>query len=219
MVDIFDEVDEELREERMEAFLKKNGGLLFAACLAVIAGVSAWKGWQYYRARQDLAAASAYLDATERAAPVGVSGPNRPAAIAAFESVAASAPEGYRVLARFRSAALRADGGDLAGASAIWDQIAADGSVDPLLRDLASFDWCLYHVDQGDPAVVEGRLKPLATPGNPWSGLAREQLALLSLRQGQTEAARTEFKKLTEDTTVPSGVRGRAASVLERLGQ
>ena len=33
MVDIFDEVEEELREERMQEFLKKYGVLLFAAAL------------------------------------------------------------------------------------------------------------------------------------------------------------------------------------------
>jgi len=37
VVDIFDEVDEELRAERMRELGKKYGGLIFAGCLAVIA--------------------------------------------------------------------------------------------------------------------------------------------------------------------------------------
>ncbi|MSP03322.1 MAG: tetratricopeptide repeat protein [Acetobacteraceae bacterium] len=218
MVDIFDEVEEELREERMQAFLKKYGGVLFAGCLMVIGAVGGWKAWGWHEDRQNLDAAARYIAATARIETAGLAGPNRPEAIAAFEAIAANAPDGYRVLALLRASGLRADSGDLRGAAALWDQIAADKSADPLLRDLASLIWCLYHVDDGDPAVVEGRLKPLAAPGAAWRSLALEQLALLDLRQGRTEAARTQLKKLVEDTTAPNGVRGRAGALLDRVG-
>ncbi len=218
MVDIFDEVDEELREERMREFLKKYGGLLFAGALLIIAAAGGWKAWGWYQEKQDMEAASLYLAAASRTESAGVAGPNRPDAIAGFEAAAASSPEGYRVLARLRMAALRAETGDIQGASALWDQVAADGAADPLLRDLASLTWCLYHADKGDPAMVEGRLKPLAAPGNAYRSLAQEQLALLDLRQGNTEAAKAQLKKLSEDTTAPSGVRGRAGALLDRVG-
>jgi hypothetical protein len=106
----------------------------------------------------------------------------------------------------------------LQGASALWDQVAADGSADPLLRDLASLTWCFYFADKADPALLEGRLKPLAAPGGTWRSLAQEQLALLDLRQGHNDAAVTQLKKLTEDTTAPSGVRSRASALLARVG-
>ena len=218
MVDIFDEVDEELREERVAAFLKQYGGLLIGACIVVVAATGGWKAWGWYQQRQDAAAAIGYLNAAGRARSAGVAGPNRPDAIAAIESVAATAPEGYRLLARLRIAALRADSGDLAGASVIWDQIAADTSADSLIRDLASLTWCQFHADDGDPAVLEGRLTPLAAPGGPWRSLALEQLALLDLRRGKIDAARAAFKKLAEDPTAPQGARGRAGAILDRIG-
>jgi hypothetical protein len=213
VVDIFDEVEEELREERMQELLKKYGGLLFAAALLMIGAVAGWKAWGWYEERRDLAAASGYLAAAARTETTA-----RPEAIAAFQAVAAAAPNGYRILARLREAALRADSGDLQGASALWDQIAADSSADPLLRDLASFTWCLQHADKGDPALLEGRLKPLAAPGNAWRSLAQEQLALLDLRQGHTDAAKTQLRKLADDTTAPNGVRNRASALLSQAG-
>jgi len=218
VVDIFDEVEEELRDERMREFLKKYSVVLIAAALLVIGGVGAWKYWAWYQERQDLAAATQYLTAATKTVPAGAAGPNNALAAAAFESVAAAAPEGYRVLARLREAAARAESGDLNGASALWDQVAADGSADPLLRDLASLTWCLYHADKGDPALLEGRLKPLAAPGNAWRSLAQEQLALLALRQGHTEAARGQLQQLATDPTAPRGVRGRAGALLDRVG-
>ena len=218
MVDFFDEVEEELREERMQEFLKKYGVLLFAAALVVIGAVAGWKAWGWYQDRQDMDAAARYLAAATKAEAAGVAGPDRAAAAAAFQGVSTSSPEGYRILARLREAAARADSGNLEAASAIWDQVAADSSADPLVRDLASLTWVLHHADKGDPALLEGRLKPLASPGNPWRSLAREQLALLELRQGHTDAAKTQLQKLAEDTTAPNGVRGRASALLARVG-
>jgi hypothetical protein len=215
VVDFFDEVEEELREERMQELLKKYGGLLFGAALLVIAAAAGWKAWGWYQEKRDLEVASLYLAASSRVDAAGSS--NRLVATAAFEAVATRAPEGYRELARLREAAARADSGDLAGASVVWDQVAADSSADPLLRDLASLTWCLYHIDKGDPAVVEGRLKPLAAPGNAWRSLAAEQLALLDLRQGHTDAAKAQLRKLVEDTTAPGGVRSRAGALLARV--
>jgi hypothetical protein len=218
VVDIFDEVEEELREERMQAFLKKHGVLLFAAAILVIGAVAGWKAWAWYQERQDLDAANRYLSAASKTVAAGVAGPDRAAAIAAFQAMDVNAPDGYRVLARLREAALRAEAGDLPGASKLWDLVAADSSADPLLRDLANFTWCLHHADSADAAMLEGRLRPLAAPGKAWRALAQEQLALLDLRQGHTEAAKTELKKLVEDTTAPNGVRGRAGALLDRVG-
>jgi hypothetical protein len=110
------------------------------------------------------------------------------------------------------------DAGDVKGASAMWDQVAGDPSADPLLRDLASLLWAQHQLDQGDPSLLEARLKPLTTVANPWHALAEEQLALLDLRQGRKDQARTMLQHLAQDTTAPSGVRGRASGVLTRLG-
>ena len=219
MVDLFDEIEEELREERLYAFLKKYAVHLIAAALLVVGAVAGWKAWGWYQQKQEIDAAMRYFAASARSEAVGAAGPNRPLAIAAFGQLATNAPEGYRVLARLREAAVRADAGDLAGASTLWDQVAADSSADPLLRDLASLTWCIYNADKADPALIEARLKPLAAPGGAWRSLAAEQLALLDLRQGHTEAARDALRKLVEDTTAPRGVQARASALLDRVGE
>ena len=93
---------------------------------------------------------------------------------------------GYRTLARLREAALKADGGDAAGAEALWTQVANDAAADRLLRDAAVLQSVLHQIDTGDPAALAARLKPLAAPDNPWHALAEEAQALLDLRQGHT---------------------------------
>ena len=57
MVDLFDEIEEELREERMYAFLKKYAVHLSAAALLVVGAVAGWKAWGWYQQKQDIDAA------------------------------------------------------------------------------------------------------------------------------------------------------------------
>jgi hypothetical protein len=220
VVDIFDEVEEDLRAERAQALLKRYGGLLVALALLTVAAAAGWQAWHWWQAKRDLAAGTAFLAAMTTAQAVGPASDvaSRKAAIAAFEQVAATAPDGYRTLARLRAAALEADAGDLAGAAALYDQVAGDSSADKLVRDLASLLWAQRQLDTADPARLEARLKALAEPDNPWHALASEDLALLDLRQGHTDAAKVTLRRLAGDLTLPQDLRGRASLLLSRLG-
>jgi hypothetical protein len=220
VVDIFDEVDEELRAERAQRLLKRYGGVIIACALLAVGMVAGWQAWRWYQARQDMAAAAEYLTAMNRAgdpAGAGDAARNR-AAIALLDRLERTAPEGYRTLARLRAAPAKAALGDLPGALALWDQVAADGSADPLLRDLASLMWASHQIDTGDPAQLRARLGPLAGPDNAWHALASEQLALLDLRLDKPDDAKVILRRLAQDGTAPNGVRGRASTLLSRLG-
>jgi hypothetical protein len=190
VVDIFDEVDEDLRAERAANLLKRYAWLIVAVGLAIIAAAIGWQFWTRWQANRDLAAAQLYVTAQTEAdaatnQPAVAASPARAAAIAALDQQIASAPDGYRTLGRLRAASLTA---------------------------------AQHQLDHGDPAQLEARLKPLATPGNPWSALAKEQLALLDLRQGKSAEAKTTLHALSVDVTAPNGVRQRASALLTGLG-
>jgi hypothetical protein len=217
VVDIFDEVDEELRAERAQRLLKRYAGLIIAAAVLIVCAAGGWQAWRWWQAKQDTAAGQRYLTAMARL-QLPAAAANRQDVVNDFNALAQTAPDGYRTLARLQAAALKAEGGDRQGAAALWNDVATDGSADPLLRDLASLLWCQHQIDTGDLALLEARLKALAEPGNVWRALAQEQLALLDLRQGKTQAAKAALTKLAQDVTAPNGVRERAAALLGRLG-
>jgi len=223
VADIFDEVNEDLRAERAKQFALRYGWLLALIALLVVGIVGAWQGWHWHQGRQVNDVAAAYLramrDADGPAPTDGQPTPSRNAAMAGFDRLASTAPDGYRSLARLRSAALHASSGDLPGALNAWDQLAADTTADPLLRDLASLMWVQHQVDTGDPAAVEGRLQPLIAPGNPWRPFALENQAWLAIRTGRNDQARDTLRQLAADPAVPDGVRGRANGLLARLGE
>jgi hypothetical protein len=216
VVDIFDEVDEDLRADRAKVLLRQYAPLLIAAAVLVVLLAAGWRAWQWYDFRRTAEVAQSYLAAMQVAD--SQKGAGRMAAVADFTAVADKAGAGYRSLARLRAAALKAESGDLAGASLLWDEVAADGSADTLLRDVANLQWALHQMDVADPAAVEARLRPLAIATNPWHALASEALAMLDLRRGRPDAARDTLKALAQDVTAPEGVRRRAEGLLGRLG-
>ena len=219
MSDIFDEISEDLRAERMRVLARRYGWLVALAVLAVLAGVGGWQGRRWYQARQDNAAAAAYITAADAAASVPHDPAARQPAMAALLRLAQSGPEGYRTLARLRAAALDEDGGNQAQALALWNAVAADNDADPMLRDLANLQWAMHQVDHGDPALVADRLKALVQGDNPFAILAKEQLALLDLRQGHKAAARTQLAALAADPEATPDLRGRAKGLLDQLGR
>lgn len=213
--DIFDEVEEDLRAERMRKLLRQYGGLLVVGAVLVVVGVGAWEAWTQYRAREATRQAETFLAAQKLAdGPQG----GRAAALPTLTSLAADGSAGYRTLSRLRAAALEADAGHVPAALDLWNQVANDGSADPMLRDLANLQWALHQIDSGDPSLVSARLAPLTVPTNPWHALADEGTALLAMRQGQMDLAKETLRKLAEDTTAPDGVRGRANGLLQRIG-
>lgn len=213
MVDIFDEVEQDLRAERAEKLLRKYAWLLIVFVVAVVGAAAGWQLWNRYKNRQDAAAADRYV------AVMNTPGTAEREQIAVLDRLAATAPEGYKTLARLRAAALKADAGDVPGAKALWNAVAADASADPLLRDLATLLATQRELDHGDTAELEARLKPLTDPNNPWSALAQEQLAILDLRQGKLEDARKKLQMLQFDIEAPAGLRARASALLNGLGQ
>ena len=96
-------------------------------------------------------------------------------------ALAADAPAGYATLARFREAKYRADAGDRPAAIALYDSLASDTAVEPMLRDLATLYSVRMQIAGGDPAALTARLAPLTEEGNPWRYSAGELTAVLAL--------------------------------------
>jgi hypothetical protein len=213
--DLIDEVDEELRAERAKKLAQRYGGLATGALLLAIAGVGGWEGWRWYERRQAAQASESFLAASRDAAAEGA---DLRASAERFAGIAQGAPAGYRTLGRLRAAALLAETGQLDAALAAWEALARDAETDQLYRDLATVLWGLHALDQGDAAMIEARMGPLATADAPWRASAQEVLALAALKRGNTGGARRALQAVLADATTPQALRERAGRLLQGLG-
>lgn len=212
MTDIFTEVAEDLRRERAKRLWDRYGWIATAALLLVVAGTAGFQGWKWYQQRQALAASDRYT-AVVQTEPAGDSARSVPA----LEALRREGPAGYALLARFQEAAARARSGDRDGAIALWQGIAADSSISPVFRDLASVTAILHEIDSGEPSAIAPRLAALDRPDGTFRFSARELQAALALRQGQTQQAMTILRRIAEAEDAPMALRERAAETLGAL--
>ena len=208
MSDIFREIDEELRRDNLQQLWTRYGRYVIGlACLAVLA-TAAVMGWREYQLHQREAEGMRY----EAALDLSRQGKNAEAA-EAFAVLAQNSSSGRAALSRLAEGVTKARAGDTDGAIAAYDQLAADGSVDTLFRDIATLLSARYMLDKGDPTAVIARLAPLTSAANPWHGLALELTATAELKAGDTAKARTDFEALAKDNSVSQGVRQRATEM------
>jgi len=204
VADIFHEVDEEVRRERLAQFWQRYSILIIAACVLVIAGVGGWRGYVWYMARE-AAVAGAQFEAAATLAEQG----KADEAQAAFAKVAAEAPGGYATLARFRAAAELAPSKRDEAVKA-YDSLAADASLSPLWQDLAAIRAALLLVDTAPLTEMQRRLEPLAESGRAYRHSARDLLALAAWRAKDPALAKKYLDMIAADGETPPGIRSRA---------
>lgn len=212
MANFIEEVDEEVRRERLEKQFKRFSPYAIGLIVLVLAGVAGHQIWQGHRAEKaavDAAMFNAALDQAQAGKPLE--------AAQTFASLAGTADDGYALLARFQQAANLLEGKDVAGAIGVYDAIAADGDVDARFRNLARYLAAFHGLDTLEADAVKQRLAAIP-PGSPWSSNARELQALAELKAGETDAARKTLTALADDAAALVGVRGRAAEMLAALG-
>jgi hypothetical protein len=205
--ELFNEVDEELRRDQLKKLWDRYSLLIIAGAILIIAGVGGWRGYQYFETKKAAEAGAAFNAAADLADQ------NKHAeAEAAFAKLMATAPSGYRTLARLRLAAEIAARDPKAGAKS-FDEIAADSSVPAVDRELARLRAAGLLLETASYPDMVQRLEPAAAPTGVYRHSARELLALSAWRTGDASAARKWLDLIATDAETPSSLRQRAETL------
>ena len=207
MSELFDEVDEDVRREQLKKLWDQYSIYIVAAALLVVAAVGGWRGYQYLEAKKAAEAGAAFDKAIE------LSEQNKSAeAEAAFNNLAATAPSGYRMLARLRAAAEVA-ARDPQAAVKLYDEISTDRSIGALEQELARIRAAGLLVDTATYPTMLQRLEPSTAPQATFRHTARELLALSAWHANDTTAARKWLDLIANDAETPPGLRSRAEAL------
>jgi hypothetical protein len=206
------EVDDAYRQDQVSDIVQRHGLKIAALFILVLAVFGGWLLWhdrgeaQLEEKSEQLITAFDHLDAgqikpaDEQLAKLGEGG----------SATAASA--------RLARAAIALHDGHRDEAAKLLDGIAADKGAPKAYRDLANVRFVAMQFDSMKPQAVIDRLKPLATPGNPWFGSAGELVGMAYLAQGKEELAGPLFAAIAKDETVPQTLRSRTRQLAGVLG-
>jgi len=205
--ELFDEVDEEVRRDQLKKLWDQYSIYIVAGALLIIAAVGGWRGYQYLEAKKAAEAGGAFdvaLDLSEQK--------KHAEAEAAFNNMAATAPSGYRMLARLRAAAEAGTRDPQAGAK-MYDDISADRSVGAAVQDLARIRAAGMLLETASYPSMLQRLESATKPEATFRHTARELLALSAWRANDTAAARQWLDMISNDGETPSTMRSRAEAL------
>jgi hypothetical protein len=211
VTDIFQEVNEEVRREQLKKLWERYGGYLIAACIVVVIGVGAWRGYEWWQAKQAAQSGAAF----EQAVTLAESGKHAEAS-AAFAKLSADGTAGYRVLARLREAAELATA-DRKAAVAAYDAIATDNRVGQVVQDIAAVRAAYLLVDSAPYSEILRRLEPATAPDRAFRHSARELLALSAWKSADISGARRWTEMIMGDPQTPPGARSRAQMLSELI--
>lgn len=211
MADIFQEVDEEVRRERLQKLWERYGNLIIAGCILIVVGVGAWRGYEWWQNKKAGESGVAF----ENAVTLAQAGKHQEAD-AAFAKLASDGTAGYRTLSRLREAAELA-ATDKSAAVKAYDAIADDKSVGPVIQQLAAVRAGYLLVDTAPYSEMRTRLEPLTAADKVYRHSARELLALSAWKSGDTSAVKQWTGMIIGDPRSPDGTRSRAEVLSELI--
>jgi hypothetical protein len=204
MVDVFREVDEEVRRDQLASLWSKYSVVIVGAAVLLVGGVGGWRFYEHQKLKA-AEAAGAKFDAAIRQL-------REPDTAAEGEKalglIAKGDARGYAIIARFRSASEQART-DAQGAAASFDALAADGALEDTLRGFARLRAAMLRVDVQPYAEIRPALEPLAAPTSPWRHTARELLGASAIKAGQMDEAGRWFDQLVTDPETPAALKQR----------
>ncbi|MEO1039455.1 MAG: tetratricopeptide repeat protein [Pseudomonadota bacterium] len=213
MVDVFDEVEEELRKERYQTLLRQYGPWVGGVAVAVVVGVAGYEGWKAWRTNEAAQASDRYVQALDALADG-----DDEAADARLAELAADGPRGYGALATMQRAALALEAGETSQAARLYEE-AAQRSPDPMLRDLATYQAVLSDFDALSFDDIALRLEPVADSGGALALLARELMAAAAVKDERWDEARGRYDTLSFALDTPPGMQRRVLEALAFIQQ
>ncbi len=204
-----DEVTEEVRRDRMYLLLRRWGWVGVVAVVAIVGGAA----FNEYRKARDTNLAEALGDAILSA--LAENGSSERAE--SLQAVDPASVGGDAVLNMLLSAS-QAEAGSEQDAVNSLNAIATQGDLPEIYRAIASFKALLLQTDTMPVADRRQQFEALAIPGAPLRLLAEEQLALIDVAEGNTQAALDRLQALRQDAESSVDLQQRAAQLIVALG-
>lgn len=210
MADIFEEVEEGLRQDRAERLWKKYGVFAYIAAALLIGGVAANEYLKHRTTQTAEQNALAFETARD-----DLANQEFQSAADGFEALAGTDARIAPLAANFLAEARLQGNADQAAAIAALEQAA---SQDTPIGKLSLLKAAYLKSETMPRQDVEAYLGPLASEDTQFGALALELLASMAVAEGDYDYAREQFGFLRLDSPyVPQGVRQRAINALAAL--
>ena len=208
MADIFDEIDEELKQDRMSALWSRYGIYLMIGVGLIVATVVFTQTYKQWQKSQNEQAAVTFYQAIVDDDILGSLNAGRD-----------EFTDGYSMLADFKIASEFATSGNMQAAEDTYLKIAETENITPLYRHLALLMAAMNVPESRSADDIIDMLAPLTDKTGPLQGLALEAAAGADIKAGRFSAALEKLSQIEQLTDISGALRQRTAELKNILGE
>jgi hypothetical protein len=207
------EVDEALRQDEMVGLFRRYGLPVAIVVVVALLALGGYLWWDHSRKQATGETGEQFTQAIDR-----LDARNLPAADKQLASVIEDGAAGSVAAAKLLRGGIALEQDKPDDAAKLFGEVAADADAPKPFRDLAMIREVAVKFDTMPPQQVIDRLKPLATPGNPWFGSAGELVGIAYMKQNRNDLAGPLFAAISRDKTLPESLRRRTQQLAGLLG-
>ena len=213
MGDVFQEVDEELREEKYKRIWRKFRYYVIGGLILFILGIGANAFWKDYNLKEVNDRSERFFTAIEMAQEDKV---NAITLLEEFANQEEKNSEYNALIARFTEAAIRRSEKDYNGALVIYQSLE-DNNISNFYEDyakLSSVEMLIALNNKKDAKLI---LDDLISNTSELKYIAMEYLGYLEIDEGNFSKARTIFTNIADDALSSVNMKNRSKEVLSIL--
>lgn len=207
------EVDEAVRQDEMFTLFQRYGKPAIAVVVVGLLALAGYLWWDHSSKQSAGEVGEQFTMALDK-----LDARNLPAADKELVTVEQKGGDGSAAAAKLLRAGIALEQNKQAEAAKLFAEVAADGDAPQPFRDLATIREVSINFDTLPPQQVVDRLKPLATPGNPWFGNAGELVGIAYMKQNRNDLAGPLFAAISRDKDVPDSLKRRTRQLAGLLG-
>ena len=123
----------------------------------------------------------------------------------------------YSDIAEIQKANILFEQGKNAEALALLENIVQNEDINPKMRHITAVKLATYKLDTAPRDEIEKLLTPLMQEESSWKNIAKEMLAMLEIREGNIEKAKTIYTEILNSPDLSDGLKLRVQDMLSAL--
>lgn len=208
----FDEVDEEVRNDRFKQLINKYGGFLLCVLILAISfavGYEKLGEWKIRRAQEK------NVQYAQALAPQQ----NYEDNIAELENIVATESGLYKDMARLQIINILLDNSQKEKAFSNLSALINDVDANAKIREIATIKLATYQIDTADYATIKSLLEPVLQNNNSaWQPMAKELMAMAAIQNKNYDEAKSIYQELLTRDNISDEFKARINDMLASIG-
>ncbi len=212
MGDIFQEVEEDIRSDKVRSIWKKYRVYIILLLLLIVCSVGIKSFWDYYKLKNLETRSENYFKAIDLINQDGGIGGIQ--ALTTFSEKNGENENYLTMISNFTEAALRRNNNDLKNSLEIYSVIIS-GDVDITYKDYAKIQSAEVLMELKN--YKEAKVFLSEVTGSLFSNIAKEYTGYIELYEGNTSKAKDIFQEVVDDASVQNTIKDRIKEILVTL--